>query len=245
MSSPEIEIYQNSGELGLRLAELTVEILGQAIDQKGSASIALAGGSTPQAAYRLLASDDFRELIEWSKVEWFFGDERFVPVNDDRSNEKMARECILGPLGVSEERIHGMVRTEDAVTSAKLYEELLSEKLGNGWFDLVLVGIGDDGHTLSLFPGETIPSGNVAATKAPVVATERITLTPGPVCNSSLVILAAAGAAKAIPLADALYGEEDWLRVPSQSVIRHATSLVILCDQAAAAKLTKNEIPLE
>ena len=244
MSSPELEVYPSSSDLAQRLAELTVETLGQAIDQKGRASIALAGGSTPQAAYRLLASNNFRELVDWPKVEWFFGDERFVSAGDDRSNEKMARACILAPLRIAETRIHGMVRTEDPITSAHLYEKLLTEKLGDNWFDLVLLGIGDDGHTLSLFPGDEIPPGIVAATKAPVVATDRITLTPEPVCKSSLVILAAARSAKAVPLADALYGEEEWLRFPSQAVIRRARSLMILCDQAAG-QLLNNKISLE
>jgi 6-phosphogluconolactonase len=240
MPRPEVVVLEDAAALAARLAEIVVEVLGRAITENGRASIALAGGSTPQAAYRLLALEQYRNAVDWSKVEWFLGDERFVPVTDDRSNEMMARECLLGPLGIDESKIHGMVRTADPESSAEAYESLLAKTP----LDLVLVGLGDDGHTLSLFPGEPGVFEKdrwVIAAKAPVVASDRITLTPPAVWASELVVLAAAGNAKAAPLARALTGESDWSKTPSQSVLQaHSENVMVLCDAIAAQLLNRS-----
>ncbi len=200
------------------------------ISERGSASIALAGGSTPQAAYRLLVTQE----VNWSVVDWFFGDERFVPVDDERSNERMARECLLTPLGINEDRIHGMVRFESAEACATAYDSILRSE---GPLDLVLLGLGDDAHTLSLFPGEPgvfESSRLVIAAKAPVLAFERITVTPPAVWSAGMVILATAGESKRIALSKALSKGTEWSDAPSRAVIQGVSNLVVLCDAAAS-----------
>ena len=229
MNSPRIEIVES---LAPRLCELIVDALRDAISLRGTASIVLAGGSTPQAAYRLLVSED----VDWARVEWFFGDERFVPVDDERSNERIARECLLEPLGIAEEKIHGMVRFDSVNESAEAYDSLVRCHLP---FDLVLLGLGDDAHTLSLFPGEpgVFESEKlVIAAKAPVLAFNRITLTPPAVWNCHLAILATAGENKRDALAKALDSESEWLDSPSRAVLQGIQNAVVLYDAAAAGR---------
>lgn len=128
-----------------------------AIAERGIARVVLAGGTTPRATHRLLAAALAREGTEVARIAWYFGDERWVPVGDPQSNEGMARETLLAPLSVSESAIHSwQPGSGDPVACAARYaEQRVAERVSGGRPDVLLLGMGADGHTASLFPGAT------------------------------------------------------------------------------------------
>jgi 6-phosphogluconolactonase len=256
-------------------------------------SIALAGGSTPRALYRLLADPaaPFRARIDWQAIHFFWGDERHVPTDHPDSNFRMAREAMLDHVQVPAAHVHRIAGEEpDAARAARLYERELIEVFGlrrdrgNGeeaaggegaageahaagdagaardaeavsdaareWprFDLVLLGLGEEGHTASLFPGSPLladqrprrsrrPRRLTAAVWVEKLATWRITLTPPVLDHAATVIFLVSGAAKAPALAAVLEGEWRPELYPAQVVAPVDGRLLWLVDRAAAAQL--------
>lgn len=214
----------------------------RAIRDHGVFRVALAGGSTPKRLYTALVSAP----IDWSKVLFFFGDERCVPPTHADSNYRMAREALLSKVAIPNTNVHRIyAETDDKHAAAEEYEEELERVWGlihheMPRFDLVLLGMGSDGHTASLFPGTTA----LAETKRRVVAnrveklgTWRITLT-APVINAAReVVLLVAGADKARVLKEVLQGPRDPSRLPAQLVDPSDGELAWLVDRAAAAEL--------
>lgn len=209
----------------------------EAIGGSGRFAVALAGGSTPEATYRLLARD-YADRLDWSKVYVFFGDERTVPPDHEDSNYRMAREALLDhvPIG-GVHRMRGELPPEEA---ARSYEEELREFFGPDevpGFDLILLGIGEDGHTASLFPNT--PALDVTdrwAVENPVekLDTVRLTLT-APVINAAkTVIFLVAGEGKAEALREILEGEADPHYYPAK-LIRPASGAIWMVDRAAAS----------
>lgn len=120
----------------------------------GRCTIVLTGGSTPARLYELLASDEYRAAMPWDEIEWFWGDERCVPPDDPRSNFRLAHDAMLKPAGVSPVQMHRMVgEMEPPMRAALRYESIVRERVPDHVFDLILLGVGEDGHTASLFPG--------------------------------------------------------------------------------------------
>lgn len=165
-------------------------------------SIALSGGSTPERLYRLLAGDYARE-IPWHRVHLFWGDERFVPPDDPASNYRMVRHALLDSITIPPKNVHPInTETDDAATSAALYARTLREQFGDDLprFDLNILGMGDDGHTASLFPGGAYLENNddslVTVTQAPVAPHTRISLTMPVLCNARTTIFLVAGQKK-------------------------------------------------
>ena len=159
-SQREIHIFKDSAAIAQRAAEIFVEAAKSAVAQNGTFTVALAGGSTPKILYSLLATDPgLRGKLPWDKMQMFFGDERHVGPDDAQSNFKMASETMLSKAPLKAEQIHRMKgEYPDAEQAAKEYEQelraqfhLKESELPR--FDLVLVGMGDEGHCLSLFPG--------------------------------------------------------------------------------------------
>jgi 6-phosphogluconolactonase len=149
---PTIVVSPGVPEAVRASAERVVSIAREAVAARGKFSLALAGGSTPKALYQLLASDEFRTQIDWSKAHIFFGDERAVPTHHEYSNARMAREALLDHVPIPRDSIEYMVAdVPDFDASARAYEMQLRGVAGR--LDLVLLGMGDDGHTASLFPG--------------------------------------------------------------------------------------------
>jgi 6-phosphogluconolactonase len=147
-------ISKDSNELGQKFAEWMIDYIQQVLKKQNRFTIALSGGTTPQKLYQLLASDNFKNKIDWSKLHFFWGDERFVPFNDDRNNAKMAFDTLLNHVPVIREQVHTMRTDIEPEASAKEYEKILQQYFPdkNHSFDLVLLGLGDNAHTLSLFP---------------------------------------------------------------------------------------------
>lgn len=134
-----------------------------ALAAKGRFRVALSGGSTPKALYGLLASDQFRDRFPWQQVCWFWGDERFVPYDHPESNYRMTREAMLAKVPVPPENIHPIPTDGEPEDAARRYERSLQEAYGaptldpaRPLFDIMLLGLGEDGHTASLLPGEKV-----------------------------------------------------------------------------------------
>ena len=180
-------------------------VIREAIEAKGSASIALSGGNTPRAAYTLLA----KEPIDWSNVAVFWVDERAVAATDERSNYHWAKETLLDPAKIPAGQIHRMRGdAPDLDASAREYEAAIrthvkSKAGGAPSFDLLVMGIGDDGHTASLFPGETAVHETtrlVLSVPAKGDREARLTMTPPLIEAAANVIVLAVGKGKNGPL---------------------------------------------
>ena len=238
-----ISIFDDSEQVARAAAERFVARGRDAIDRQGRFSVALAGGSTPRRAYEIIASPPFRDQIDWSRVHLFFGDERPVPPAHPESNYRMVYEKLISKLPIPTENTHRIVGEGDPNQSARAYEEDLRNYFeGETWprFDLVLLGMGDDGHTASLFPGteglkdETawVTSNWIEKLKMP-----RITLTAPALNHAAYVLFVVTGQEKSARLQDVLEGPFDPQRLPAQLIRANEGTVEWLLDRDAASKL--------
>ncbi len=241
-----ILVFQTAEEVAQAAAERFVEHAQESIRDHGVFSVALSGGSTPRRMYELLATEQFNALVEWSGVHIFFGDERTVPPDHPESNYRMARGALISRVPIPPENVHPINGVGDALGNATLYEVELRQFFP-GWewprFDLVLLGLGKDGHTASLFPNTTA----LGDTRAWVVAnwvedfqTYRITLTSPAINAAANVEFLAAGTGKAAALAAVLEGPADPEHLPAQLIKPEKGSLKWLVDAQAASKLASS-----
>ncbi|GAC1397595.1 MAG: 6-phosphogluconolactonase [Vulcanimicrobiaceae bacterium] len=238
-----LTIVSDDVSLARALAELVVGHARVALDARGRFDLALAGGSTPKAAYALLASA-FSRALDWSRVRFFFGDERCVPPDDPASNYRTARETLLDPLAIDDARVLRMRGEDDPPAAARAYATTIRRELpsleGTPTFDLVLLGMGPDGHTASLFPGSDPLTDDDALVRAPYVATfatHRLTLTPRVFRAARAVAVATAGDAKADALHAVFDGPADPAVYPIAILDARPSATHWLVDRAAAAKL--------
>ncbi len=218
--------------------ELFLEQVRTAIETRGLFYVALAGGRTPQSAYSLLAGTQRRDAIDWPHVFIYFGDERCVPPESDESNYKMAFDSFLSHVPVPPQNVHRMHGEDEPGRAARAYSQVLVETMGElPRFDLMLLGMGDDGHTASLFPG-TEPRADedklVRAVLAETRDPQRLTMTPLVINNSRHVIIAAEGVGKASTLRAVREGPYDPVKYPVQIVLPVDGTLTWLADKAAA-----------
>jgi 6-phosphogluconolactonase len=239
----DLRILETGEEVARAAADSFTDIAITSIAAEGRFSVALAGGSTPRRTYQLLATEEYRNRLDWSKVHIFFGDERCVPPAHSDSNYRMVQETMLSRLPIPEENVHRMIGEGDAHANASLYEsELQTFFDGEPWpgFNLVLLGMGDDGHTASLFPGTDALKENrawVVANWVEKFQSYRITLTPPAINHAANITFLVAGGSKAERLREVLRGPHDPFRLPSQLIQPVAGSLVWLVDKTAAAQL--------
>ncbi|HTZ47135.1 MAG TPA: 6-phosphogluconolactonase [Verrucomicrobiae bacterium] len=244
----DVVIFPDAASLTKRAADEFVKSVNEAIAEKGSFTVALAGGSTPKALYSLLTEDPaYSSKIAWQKMHFFFGDERHAPPDNSESNFHMANQTLFSKGLVKPEQIT-RIRGEYADTekAALEYEQALRAyfKLRDGEyprFDLVLLGMGEEGHTLSLFPGTKA----LHATNRVVVRnwigklyTERITLTVPAANQAKRVIFSVTRDDKALALKAVLEGPYEPEQLPAQFIQPVNGSLLWLVDQAAGSKLS-------
>lgn len=245
--SRNVLVFDDAAQVARAAADRFVEIARAAIDASGRFSVALAGGSTPKRAYELLASDEYKAKLDWSRAHFFFGDERCVPPDDVESNYRMANEALLSRVAVPPQNIHRMQGVGDAVANARLYEDELRVYFNNNaWprFDLIFLGMGDDGHTASLFPGSHALDEQqawVAANWVEKFGVYRITLTVPAINHAAHIIFLVTGESKAERLAEVLDPTHSDERFPSQLIHPLNGSLEWLLDNAAARKTVKSE----
>jgi 6-phosphogluconolactonase len=236
----DVRVCADLAELSRRSAEAAVATIDAAIRTAGTCSIVLSGGRTPRALYRLLASE-FRARIRWPKVQVFWGDERYVSPADSRSNYRMANETLLEHVPCPPENVHPMpTDCPSADLAARDYERTLRDHFAGEWpaFDLVLLGMGDDGHTASLFPGSLALAERtrwVVAARAPVEPHVRLTMTLPALSRAAAVQVLVSGAAKADALRHVLDGPGDWIKYPAAGIRLGAASVIWWADRDAMA----------
>ncbi len=217
-----------------------VHVVQKVAQTDGLFHLVLSGGSTPRMLYGILASPAFRDSVPWSRIHFWWGDERFVPPTDMDSNERMARESMLDKVPVPEENVHPMYRAGSPEEAARAYQDEIRSYLYEGSFDLVLLGLGPDAHTASLFPGDPAIHETerwVVASTGAVGVKERITMTPPLLNQATEVLFLVAGKDKAEPLKNVLGAEYDPDRYPAQIVARNAPSVLWFIDTAAGSAL--------
>lgn len=242
---PKIEVFADKNGLMQAAAEEFVNLAVSAIQVRGQFTIALSGGSTPGALYSLLATDAYRERVEWAKVHFFWGDERCVPPGDVQSNYHTAYEALLSKVPVPTSNIHRMHGEDEPDKAATDYEQLLQRWFGDNQtsassFDLVWLGMGDNGHTASLFPGLAVVTEQtrwVMAQYVEVVTMWRVTLTPVIINAARHITFLVAGADKARRLQEVLEGKPQPIVLPAQIIQPTNGQLTWLLDKAAAANL--------
>lgn len=240
---PDVRIFRSLREISRSAATIFVEQSMKAIQEQGRFLVALNGGSTPAGTFDLMASE-YREEVDWSHVHVFWGDERCVPASDLESSYGQARDLLLHHVPIPESNIHRIEGELAPAEAAKDYSMVLQKFASStlNWprFDLVYLGMGEDGHTASLFPGSPV---DVPEAVLPVTGSyqnrpaERVTLTP-PVLNSArLVVFMAAGEKKAATLAEVLSGRYNPERYPAQRIEPKDGKSIWLVDEDAAGRL--------
>lgn len=238
-----MSVFDNAESIARATAERVAELARTSIEARGLFTVALSGGSTPRRVYELLAGEEFRQGIDWPNVHVLFGDERMVPPDHAESNYRMANEALLSRVPVPAENIHRIDGVGDAAANASAYEAELRGLFGDAdWprLDHVLLGMGDDGHTASLFPGTSALNESrlwVAPNWVEKLGAWRVTLT-APVVNAARhVTFLVSGAGKAVRLREVLKGERDPARLPSQLIRPSDGLLEWFVDREAASKL--------
>ena len=236
-------ISKNSDELSVQFADWLVDYITEVLNKQDRFTLALSGGSTPKKLYKLLASDKYRSKIDWSKLHFFWGDERFVPFDDERNNAKMAFAELLDHVPVNKKHIHIMeTMGPEPEESAIEYERTLHNYFDDkpNTFDLVILGLGNDAHTLSLFPGYEVVAENkkwVSSLYLKEQQMYRITLTATVVNMSARVVFLVSGGDKAAALYHVLSSEHEPYLYPAQAIQPFNSELYWFYDEAAAADL--------
>lgn len=240
--APDVRVFTDADSLSQAAAAIFVETAGEAVRDRGRCLISLSGGETPKRMYSILAQRPQRDLVTWGAMHFFWGDERCVPPEDLNSNYRTARELLLGHVPVPPENIH-RVRTElEPELAAEDYALALSRSaeppLQFPRFDLVLLGLGEDGHTASLFPHSNLDEAavtmavQVAATNA---RTWRVSLMPQVFNAARKIVFLVQGAGKSAIVANVLYGAHQPEAMPAQRIRPTNGELIWLLDSGAAA----------
>ncbi len=242
-STPNIRVSLDAADLTWAVAEFIVQRATEAIRARGRFSIALSGGSTPLPLFALLALPEWQARLQWAKVHVFWADERCVPPDHKDSNYAVANAAFLERLPIPKNHIHRMRGEIDPTQAALEYEAELRQFFGGDEtpFDLVLLGMGDDGHTASLFPG-TAPihetTRRVVAHEVKKVNMWRLTLTPPAINAAAVAAFMVSGEGKAERLRDVIKGPFQPDMLPSQAIHPQSGQLLWFVDQPAAALLT-------
>jgi 6-phosphogluconolactonase len=242
MIGAEIVIGRDLDELSMKAAVEFIGLANRSVGCSGRFVVALSGGSTPKSLYSLLASAEFRAQIPWAQIHFLWGDERCVPPDHPESNYRMTFESLLSKVPVPKENIHRIEAELEPEAAAERYEREIREcfRLSGAElprFDLVLLGLGDDGHTASLFPGSQAleETGRlVVAIYVDKLKTYRITLTLPVLNHAANIFFLVAGESKAGVLRDVLQRSKS---LPAQHIAPQNGRLVWFLHEAAASRL--------
>ncbi len=233
----DITVFEDLDTLYKKAADTFVELAGKSIAKKDRFAVALSGGSSPKAIFSLLATGEYSQQVEWNKVYFFWVDERWVPLEDEKSNAKMTFETLLHRVPVNGDQIFPMykegIEPEDY---AKEYEKQIRNVLGEeGVFDFILLGMGDDGHTASLFPGEKVLDEKEKWVDAYYLKPQemfRITLTAPIINKAEHILVVAFGESKKHALNEVVNGEYNPQLYPLQ-LIRPKDGFMFFTDEKA------------
>ena len=227
-----VDVYADGEAVARAAADFLIDRALEAVEARGTFRLALSGGSTPKRLYQILAGPDYRDRFPWASVELFFGDERFVPHDDERSNVHMARLAMLDEVPIPAANVHIPPYGDDPAAAAAAYQRDLQQVYGSdtlntrgALFDVVLLGLGENGHTASLFPR----TGVLDVTDAWVgwctpddAPNDRLTLTYPAIDSSACVLFLVVGAGKHEVLGRVLDGDrtQPAARITSRGEIR-------------------------
>lgn len=231
------------------IAEMFVNTSVDAIAKRGNFFVALSGGSTPRPLYELLAASEWRDRVDWTRTQVFWGDERFVPPENPASNFRMARQALLSKIHIPESNIHRVItETGDAQKAAADYEATLrkvvsADSAGLPRFDLMLLGVGLNAHTASLFPGADVLQECrklVAASFVNELNQWRITMTIPVLNHARQIVFQVYGAEKASVVKRILNGPYEPEETPAQLIVPdEGSAMTWVLDRAAAARLPR------
>ena len=240
----KIHVYKNLQELSTAAADLFAASAAQAISSRGRFLAALSGGGTPKPFHELLATAPYRDQITWASTHLFWGDERCVAKDDSGNNYFQARQAFIDSVHLPEENIHRVLSELEPDSAADDYASQLKAfaEAPLAWprFDLIILGMGDDGHTASLFPGSPVevntPTVSVTANYQDRPA-RRVSLTPLVINAARRVVFLVSGQSKSETLARILHGEPQPDLLPAQRIRPTDGEIIWLVDEAAAGKL--------
>ena len=250
----EIVVLQSAAEVAQEAARRFVSQATSSIAANGRFSVALSGGNTPRVLYGLLAGPPYVSQLDWQHIFIFFGDERCVPPDHPDSNYRMAQESFLSKVAIPQDNVYRMRGEADPAVAAEEYTTVLQKFFGLSHvggpspenyprLDLILLGMGPDGHTASLFPGTAAlqeRSKPVTVNYVPKLDANRLTLTAPALNRAVQILFVVEGDSKAQPLHEVLEGEYQPQVYPSQLVRPTQGRLTFLVDQQAAAQLKKS-----
>ena len=233
MAIAERRVLADPTRVALAAAELVATAAAEAVQARGVFRVALSGGRSPEATYHLLASPEFRERVSWPRVHILFADERDAPPTEPESNYWLIRKLLVEPAGIPPQHVYRMkADATDLEAAARAYEENLAAPL-----DLLLLGVGEDGHIASLFPGSRLVRESErragAVHDSPKPPPRRLTITPRVLSEARRVLVLATGAAKAEAVRKALAATGDPSDCPAR-LVREADWIV---DAAASARV--------
>ncbi len=242
-----VRIYEDFAALSAAAAELFVAVATQCRDAGASFSVALSGGGTPRKTYELLAESPFREQAPWDRTHIFWGDERCVPANDPRSNQRMAREALLDHVPIPASQVHPIDGGAPSDEAAADYERTLRDFFADRQpgFDLVFLGLGENGHTASLFPHTPVLKETrrwvadlyVADLYRAEQDMRRVTLTAAFLNQAATIAFVVSGANKAPVVREILAGPHDPERLPAQLIKPASGEVLWLLDRDAAGEI--------
>jgi 6-phosphogluconolactonase len=248
---PQVEVVADPDLLAEVAARSFAALAEAAIHARGRFVVALSGGHTPRGAYQRLSREPFASRISWSQVALLWGDERCVPPDHPESNYRMVREVLLDHAPIPPANVHRIRGEDDPAAAAAQYEETLRSLFDTpagpprtgpgGSFDLILLGLGEEGHTVSLFPGSAAVKEQIrwvmAERAAGMTTPWRVTLTPQVINAAAEILFLVSGHAKADILRRVVEGERRPPLLPAQVISAGAGRVRWLVDRAAAAEL--------
>ena len=236
-----IRTFPTPDETLKALADYIIELSGKAITKSGRFNVALSGGSSPKKLHQLLTSPEYRNKIDWKNVFLFLGDERYVPLNHPDSNFRMAKETLIDPLGIDASRtlpVNTKLSPEDAAAD---YERVIKYHFNNDCkFDLIILGLGDNSHTASLFPHTKVLHEQNALVKSEYieeVKMNRITFTAPLINAAHAVAFLVYGAGKAEAVKHIVKDPTNIEEYPAQLIRPVDGELLWFLDEAAAARI--------
>jgi len=241
-----ISIFADRETLSRAAAGLFSDEARRAVAARGCFTVLLSGGETPRRAYEILAQPPWHDGIPWERVSFFWGDERCVPADDPRSNAGMVRRALLDHVPVPHFHVHPILCTGDAEQAAEAYEKLLRSRFPDTFprFDLVFLGLGDDGHTASLFPGDPAVTEQerwTAVTRRSGEEIKRVTLTAPAINGAARIAFLVSGAVKAAVLREVLENAPDPRHIPARLIRPAGGDILWLIDRDAARLLSRTE----
>lgn len=247
MQQPKLNIFPAEGEVLLNIADYFIRVAKESIAGHGTFNVSLSGGSSPKKLYAMLASAEYKEKVDWDKVYFFFGDERYVPADSPDSNFKMVKEALFGPLQIPASQIIPVNTTLPPDEAAEAYATAIFThfKPYNAKFDLILLGLGDNSHTASLFPHTPVLHETEATVKAVFLEDQqvyRITKTAPMINQAHHIAFLLYGAGKAEAVHHVLEDERNVEKYPAQLINAEHGDVQWFMDEAAA-KLLRHKNP--